>query len=143
LEDICGEMRQVAVDARSAAAEESFELFRRISETDIRFHQTLIRAAGNRWVFRADENVVPISQMMRLQKLPSDANPRWAAARHYRIHTTILRIIRRGDATRTRAVMEAHVRCGNPLYEVERLQFPGGMLARRKEPGGRKRLSNT
>lgn len=133
LEDICLQMRDVACDAREAEQDQHAELFCRISETDVRFHQTLIRAAGNRWVARAAENIVPISQLLPNQRLPAWASPLWAAARHYRIHTTILKAIRRGDAEQVRPLMKAHVRCGHPLYEVKRLKFPGGMETRRRE----------
>ncbi len=142
LEDICLEMRDTARDARRVNLQNAAEvenIFLEIRLTDIKFHQTLIRAAGNRWLSRAAENLVPISQLFNYQSAPEGSDPRWFSARHYRIHTLITRVIRKGDVHEARSVLEAHVRCGNPLYEVRKLKFPGGMDAHLKPEHAKRR----
>ena len=73
LEDICLEMRDIARDARHINlenAEEVENIFLEIRLSDIKYHQTLIHAAGNRWVTRAAENLVPISQLFNYPERP-------------------------------------------------------------------------
>jgi DNA-binding GntR family transcriptional regulator len=135
LEDICLEMRELAIRARKATKSESAAYFWRIIETDLHFHQALIRAAGNRWLARAAEHVIPLSKMMHAQKFPTNAQIRWATARNYRVHTTLLRAIRRGHPIAASDMMSVHIRCGNPFYEPVRLSCPGGIDAYRPTEG--------
>lgn len=124
---ICAEMRELAVAARSARPADEPVFLRRINETDICFHQALIRAAGNRWVEQTATRVVLLARIMRAQLLPLSANLRWLTARHYRLHTSVLRVIRSGDAEAARALLTRHVLSGNPHNQLIALRFPGGI----------------
>ena len=127
LEDICAEMHRLAIAARTVGSHEDRDYILKINETDIRFHQTLIRSSGNRWVGQTASRIVLLARIMRAQIIPKVANIRWLTARHYRLHTTILRVIRSGDVEAARALLAAHVLSGNPLTKIRPLEFPGGI----------------
>jgi DNA-binding GntR family transcriptional regulator len=127
LEKICDEMHRLAQAARTAEPKDELDLILKINETDIHFHQALIRSSGNRWVEQTASKIVLLARIMRAQIISKVANIRWLTARHYRLHTTIVRVIRSGDAKAARDLLEAHVLSGNPLNRIKPLEFPGGI----------------
>ncbi len=125
LEDICLQMREVAIEARAEGAGLPSDWHQRLAEADFAFHRTLIRAGGNHWVAKAMSHVDVIAKLFSYKRLPDDASVMWHAARYYRVHMTIVRAIRKGQEQHVRKIMKAHLRYGDPTSMGPRLKFPG------------------
>ena len=126
LEDVCLAMRAVGIEARQTGGAEPTDWHPRLSKCDLRFHQILIRAGGNRWVARAAENVNLIGRMFHYkQRLPEGATVVWHAARYYRVHMKIVRAIRERRVEEMPSIIRAHLLYGDPRCVRPRLKFPG------------------
>jgi GntR family transcriptional repressor for pyruvate dehydrogenase complex len=95
-----------AMDREIKAMRESLADAETFLKHDLRFHQTISRATGNKLMSGIMDNILQLLFQLRGQKHPDDDDLQGALACHERI----FRALRRRDGKRAKEVMVAHLR---------------------------------
>jgi DNA-binding GntR family transcriptional regulator len=104
---------------------------------DLAFHRALVRAARDRWLLSAWENLAPvIAATLTLGVNPTSRSPQGIATSHQ----LVLRYLLEGDALSAEAALRRHLR-GAVAHLLSRFPAPAGPDAVRLEPAAPERAA--